>query len=108
MRTALIFKALSDPLRLRMIHLLTYQDEVCVCHFMEVLGMPQSTISRHLSQLRHLGLVESRRDSKWVYYRLSTSDKLAARDLFPLIADLADLEPQFAEDIRNISQTNCS
>jgi len=108
MRTALIFKALSDPLRLRMIHLLTYQDELCVCHFMEVLGLPQSTVSRHLAQLKHLGLVESRRDSKWVYYRLSNSDRLAAKDLFPLISDLTDLEPQFVLDTQKLSQTHCS
>jgi len=65
------FKALGDPVRLRLFHLLSMRDELCVCHLTEALRLPQSTVSRHLSVLRNAGLVETRRDGKWMHYRLA-------------------------------------
>lgn len=68
-----IFKALSDETRLRILKLLE-EREICVCELMQVLGMPQSTISRHMNVLRRAGLVKGRRDGKWVHYRLSPAE----------------------------------
>lgn len=68
-----IFKALSDETRLRILKLLE-EREICVCELMQVLGMPQSTISRHMNVLRRAGLVIGRRDGKWVHYRLCPAD----------------------------------
>jgi len=65
------FKALGDPLRLRLFYLLSCHDELCVCHLTEALSLPQSTVSRHLGVLRHAGLVGTRRDGKWMHYRLA-------------------------------------
>jgi len=65
------FKALGDPARLRLFALLGGHPEVCVCHLVDTLNIPQSTISRHLGVLRHAGLVSTRRDGKWMYYRLN-------------------------------------
>ncbi|OIO69065.1 MAG: hypothetical protein COW19_04405 [Zetaproteobacteria bacterium CG12_big_fil_rev_8_21_14_0_65_55_1124] len=65
------FKALGDPVRLRLFYLLCRQDELCVCHLTDALKLPQSTVSRHLGVLRHASLVATRRDGKWMYYRLS-------------------------------------
>ena len=65
----LLFKALADPTRLRLIKLLA-DDEVCVCSCVEVLKTHQSKVSRHLAYLRRAGLVASRRDGKWIHYRL--------------------------------------
>jgi ArsR family transcriptional regulator len=45
-------------------------DEVCVCFFVEVLRTNQPKISRHLAYLRKAGVVEARRDGKWMHYRL--------------------------------------
>ena len=64
-----IFKALSDETRLRILKLLE-EREICVCELIQVLEMPQSTISRHMNVLRRAGLVKGRRDGKWVHYRL--------------------------------------
>lgn len=64
------FKALGDPTRLRLFALLGQSKELCVCHLVDTLKLPQSTISRHLSVLRHAGLVETRREGKWMYYHL--------------------------------------
>lgn len=68
--TAHLFKALSEPIRLRIIALLT-GGERCVCDLMAVLDLPQSTVSRHLSALRNSGWVEGRREGLWMYYRLT-------------------------------------
>lgn len=64
-----LFKALSDETRLRILSLLT-AGELCVCDLMEVLQLPQSTVSRHLAYLRSTGLVDDRRQGVWMYYRL--------------------------------------
>lgn len=71
-----IFRALSDQTRLRILNLLR-GGELCVCHLVAVLGVPQPTASRHLSYLRRVGLVVARKEGLWSYYRLSPSgDKL--------------------------------
>jgi ArsR family transcriptional regulator len=65
-----LFKALSDPIRLRILALLRH-GEVCVCHIHEALDVPQPTASRHLAYLRRAGLVATRRTGLWVNYRLA-------------------------------------
>ena len=65
------FKALADRTRLRILALLG-NNEVCVCHLHDTLGLPQPTVSRHLAYLRESGLVEARRQGVWMYYRLAT------------------------------------
>lgn len=64
------WKALSDETRLRILKLLE-KGELCVCHFMAVLDMGQSRISRHMGILKQAGLVDDRRAGKWVFYRLA-------------------------------------
>lgn len=64
------FRALADPTRLRLIHLMSEQ-EICVCYFIEVICAPQPKISRHLAYLRRAGLVAARREGKWMHYRLT-------------------------------------
>ena len=65
-----LFKALSDPTRLRVLLLLQY-GELCVCEVEEVLGMKQSRVSRHLNILRSAGLTEARYVGRWVFYSLA-------------------------------------
>jgi len=65
------FKALGDPVRLRLFYLLSRHEELCVCHLTEALRLPQSTISRQLGVLRQADLATTRRDGKWMYYKLS-------------------------------------
>jgi ArsR family transcriptional regulator, arsenate/arsenite/antimonite-responsive transcriptional repressor len=64
------FVALSDRTRLRLLNLMG-EDEVCVCFFVEILQENQSKISRHLAYLRKAGLVASRKDGKWMHYRIT-------------------------------------
>jgi ArsR family transcriptional regulator, arsenate/arsenite/antimonite-responsive transcriptional repressor len=75
---AALFQALGDPTRLRILGLLL-TGEVCVCHIHESLKIPQPKASRHLAYLRRTGLVETRREGLWVYYRLADAgDPIAA------------------------------
>ena len=67
-----VFRALADTTRLRILGLLL-TGEVCVCHIHESLRIPQPKASRHLAYLRRSGLVDTRRDGLWVYYRLASS-----------------------------------
>lgn len=65
-----LFKALGDETRLRIVALLA-QGELCVCHIEAALALTQSNASRQLGILRSAGIVESRRELNWVYYRLA-------------------------------------
>jgi len=64
-----LFKALADETRLRILALLSH-GELCVCHLHEALGISQPNVSRHLAILRAAGIVEDRREGKWIHYRL--------------------------------------
>lgn len=69
-QTTDLFKALAHRTRLQIICLLL-EGEVCVCKIMQVLDLPQSTVSRHLAVLKNAGLLEDRRDGTWVLYSLA-------------------------------------
>jgi ArsR family transcriptional regulator, arsenate/arsenite/antimonite-responsive transcriptional repressor len=75
------FQALGDRTRLRLLNLMGEQ-EMCVCYFVEVLGQPQPKISRHLAYLRNAGLVVSRREGKWMHYRLVMPQHEGAAEIF--------------------------
>ncbi len=63
------FLALADRNRLRLLNLMG-DDEICVCFFVEILQMPQPKVSRHLAYLRNAGIVDARREGKWIHYRM--------------------------------------
>ena len=69
-----VFKALSDPTRLRIL-LLLLQKELCVCELTFILDMEQSRISHQLRVLRNAELVEDIRDGKWIIYRIPEDKK---------------------------------
>ena len=75
-----VFKTLSDPTRVRILALLE-REELAVQELMDVLGMAQSRVSRHLAILRDAGLVQDRRDGTYVFYRFvaPADGRLAAR-----------------------------
>src|ERR1700736_3377525 len=65
----LLFRALSDPTRLRLLNLIA-DKEICVCYFVEILGISQPKISRHLAYLRRAGIAAARRQGRWMHYRV--------------------------------------
>ncbi len=66
-----LFKALSDPTRLRCLSLLVKENELCVCQLTHSLSLPQPKVSHHLANLRKRGLVCDRKSGLWIYYRLN-------------------------------------
>jgi len=66
----LLFRGFADPTRIRILNLLV-AGELCVCDLVDLLELPQSTVSRHLRYLHRAGLVEVDRDWKFAHYRLA-------------------------------------
>ncbi len=101
-----IFKALSDETRLRLLYLLIYsKSEICVCEFTDALEIPQYNISRHLKILKNSGLIEERKEGRWVYFRLARDNSAFKQTLLKsihkipqslLTRDLRELEKRFS------------
>ena len=71
---AAVFKALADPVRLRILSALLAADgQICACDFITVAGKAQPTVSHHLKVLREAGLVEAARRGTWVWYSVVPS-----------------------------------
>jgi len=93
-----VTKALADENRVRTL-LVLREGELCVCQITELFGLAPSTISKHLSVLHQAGLVESRKEGRWIYYRLPRNGaeptvREAIRWLEMSVAD----EPRIVED----------
>lgn len=92
-RPVRLLKAVADPVRLRLLHLLAARDEICVCHLHEALELPQPTVSRHLAYLRKNGLVATRKEGLWVHYRLAKpADRLHRMVLTLVKSGLGDVD----------------
>jgi ArsR family transcriptional regulator len=102
-----LFRALADPTRLRLLNLIADQ-EICVCYFVEILGISQPKVSRHLAYLRRAGFVETRREGKWMHYRLAApQDAVAAQILRATLTGLRK-KPEMRRDLHRLKSTSCS
>jgi ArsR family transcriptional regulator len=79
-----VFKGFADPTRIRILSLLA-AGELCVCDLVEILGLPQPTVSRHLAYLRRMGLVEATREWKFAHYRLAEPTNVVHRNLLACV-----------------------
>jgi len=91
-------KALSDPIRLRIVLLLQAEGELCVCDLMAVLKLPQSTVSRHLAYLKRSCWVDTRRQGVWMHYTLSQESCAICRDILATLKQHASGLPEAAAD----------
>lgn len=97
-----IFKALSDPTRLRIV-LLLRQRELCVCELMFILKMEQSRISHHMRVLRDGGIAETVRDGRWIIYRVPEEAKGFLDGLFSgTLRERIELSREASEDGRKL------
>jgi ArsR family transcriptional regulator, arsenate/arsenite/antimonite-responsive transcriptional repressor len=103
-RLARLFKALGDKTRLRILALLG-NNEVCVCHIHDALGLPQPTVSRHLAYLRRSGIVDVRRDGVWMHYRVSRSLNPATRRLVQTTIEALHDNPGTAHDRKQFQRS---
>ena len=91
-------KALSDPIRLRIILLLQAEGELCVCDLMAVLKLPQSTVSRHLAYLKRSCWVDIRRDGVWMYSSLSKESCIICNEVLQTLKQHASILPEALSD----------
>jgi ArsR family transcriptional regulator len=99
-----ITKALADENRLRM--LMALQDgEVCVCQLTELIGLAMSTVSKHLSILYQAGLVNARKEGRWMYYSLpGKGAPTAAREAVAWVRRSLAGKERIAEDAKRLKK----
>jgi ArsR family transcriptional regulator len=102
----LLFRALADRTRLRLLNLIG-QDEVCVCYFVEVLKTHQPKISRHLAYLRKAGIVDARRQGKWIHYRIVEPEDKRAAEVLRNIRDWMANDPEMQRDRNRLVHMCC-
>ena len=95
----LMFHAFADPIRLRILHLLQ-QGELCVCDLVEIIQVPQPTISRHLLYLRKSGLVNARRERSWSFYSLVPGSSAFHAKLLECLGTCFRDVPDLAGDVK--------
>ncbi len=105
-----IMKSLEDETRLRIMALLLEAGELCVCDFMAVLQLPQSTVSRHLSHLKNAGWLSDRRAGVWIHYSLakdlSPSHKTLVSTLSAILSR-TEMARQDRERLAKLGRSNC-
>jgi DNA-binding transcriptional ArsR family regulator len=93
LEAARLLRAMAHPARLRLLNALRREEE-CVCHLTALLHRPQAYISQQLMFLRQAGLVQDRKDSFRVYYRIKEARVLQLLDAMNLVGGAGDTSPE--------------
>lgn len=101
------FMALADKTRLRLLNLMR-DGEICVCFFTEVLNESQPKISRHLAYLRNAGIVEARRDGKWMHYRIVEPENDQAATVLQDTLEWLASEEEMRKDYEKLAIACCA
>ncbi len=103
-----IFKALADRNRMRIVSALLYTKELCACQIHEWLGVSGATASKHLSILGTAGFILSRKDGRWVHYRLSRKEA-HVRSLLLWVKKQISTDAKLLKDLNELKLvTDCS
>lgn len=103
----ILFKALADRTRLRLLSLMG-SDEVCVCYFVEVMRIHQPKISRHLAYLRRAGVVAARREGKWMHYRIIEPEDARAKRVFAEVCAWLAEDREMQRDRERLMKVCCA
>ncbi len=101
-----LFAALADPTRLRLLNLMAGR-EVCVCYFVEILKLGQPKISRHLAYLRNAGIVNARREGKWMHYSIQRPHDAAANSILDVVLANLLANPEMQSDLALLHHACC-
>jgi ArsR family transcriptional regulator len=101
-----LFAALADSTRLRLLNLMNGR-EVCVCYFVEILQQGQPKISRHLAYLRRAGIVEARREGKWVHYRIERPADVRAVSILDAALKSFETDRNMQADLARLGKACC-
>lgn len=99
----LMFRAFSDPTRLRILHLLL-NGERCVCDIVGVLRVPQPTASRHLAYLLRAELITKRKQGLWAYYKLTPANSSFHRSLIKCLKECFRDVPELHRDAKRAAR----
>jgi ArsR family transcriptional regulator, arsenate/arsenite/antimonite-responsive transcriptional repressor len=103
----LLFRALADPTRLRLLNLIA-DGEICVCYFVEILQTSQPKVSRHLAYLRKAGIVAARREGKWMHYRLTMPKDEATASILRETLKSLRARPEMRRDVARLRSVCCA
>lgn len=99
-----VLKALADENRVRVMVALQ-PGELCVCQIVELLGLAPSTVSKHMAILKQARLVDSRKEGRWMFYRLAEDEvSMEAKEMTSLVARLLADDPQSREDSKQLKR----
>ncbi|MBM4090072.1 MAG: winged helix-turn-helix transcriptional regulator, partial [Planctomycetes bacterium] len=99
-----ITKALADEQRVRVL-LALERGELCVCQIVELMGLATSTISKHMSILKHARLVDSRKEGRWIYYRRADKNAPpAVRRAIAWVTQCVGADPQAVRDKQRLAE----
>lgn len=99
-----VTKAMADETRVRMLAALEGR-ELCVCQLIELVELAPSTVSKHLSILRGARLIESRKDGRWMYYRLAKEDSPGwIKDALAWLKKSLDTQKQILNDRQRLEE----
>ena len=97
-----VTKALSDENRVRVLMFLA-DGELCVCQIIGMLGLAPSTVSKHMAILHQARLVDSRKEGRWIYYRLPGEDAPACpRDALAWVRRCLEKDPDVRHDTERL------
>ncbi len=99
-----ITNALADATRVRVL-LVLREQELCACQITELFGLAQSTMSKHFYLLKQAGLVDSRKEGRWVYFNLPGKEASpVVKEALAWVEKSLASDPRIAEDARNLSR----
>lgn len=102
-----LFGAMSDPTRLRLLSLIQHNGEICVCDLIEITGLPQPKVSRHLATLRHAGWVSDRREGQWMHYSIATPSSELHKSLILTLKKAHESVSELRDDLAKLSASSC-
>ena len=97
-----IYQCLCDATRLRIVSLLT-RGPLCVCHFQEILELPQTKVSQHLAYLRKHHMVETTRKGTWIIYSLPAKPSAELDANLKCLQDCTTSDKLFREDLKRLA-----
>jgi ArsR family transcriptional regulator len=99
-----ILKALADENRLRIVSLLKFKQDLCVCEITVIIGLSQPTISSHLKKLEEAGIVSFSKDGPWVNYSLNKEMEAEVGNLINSISHAVHADKKIKSDILKVSK----
>ena len=104
---ASLFKALADPIRLRLAVLLAINGETCVCMLAQALDEPQFKVSKHLAVMRSARMVEARREGTWMHYKLVKPRFVLESCLQDCLRDCLNDNREVKADMKRFASAKC-